>query len=273
MKLGVGARAVSMGEAYTAVADDASALYWNPAALTRVERRSATFMHAAYLDSSFFDYGAYAHNLGDKGVFGASFQYFSAGKIMETDATGTDVGDFTPHDLALTWGYARSWRDFSFGLGAKFIRSTILDSAQTGAVDLGALSPGYLGERLRVGLAVSNLGGQIKFDQEKEDLPLLIKLGGSYRLIERWIASLDLGLPRDNDPFVAVGSEYLLPIRDELALAGRVGFNSRTIGDVDGFTGVSFGVGLALSKLSVDYGFLPFGSIGQAHRVSLSYRF
>src|SRR5205814_753634 len=87
LKLGAGARAVSMGEAYTAVSNDATALFWNPAGLARLPEHggSATFMHAPYVESSFYDYGAFAQGLGDVGAWGASVQYFSAGKITETD--------------------------------------------------------------------------------------------------------------------------------------------------------------------------------------------
>ena len=60
LQLGVGGRAMGLSGAYTAVADDAGALYWNPAGLAGVEKRAATFMHAAYLQSSFYDYAAYA---------------------------------------------------------------------------------------------------------------------------------------------------------------------------------------------------------------------
>ena len=73
LQLGVGGRAMGLGGAYTAVADDASALYWNPAGLTSVEKRDVTFMHAQYLQSSFYDYAAYAQNLGKYGAFGAGF--------------------------------------------------------------------------------------------------------------------------------------------------------------------------------------------------------
>lgn len=272
LKLGAGARAVAMGEAYSAVADDATALYWNPAALTRIEKRSATFMHAAYLDSSFFDYGAYGQNLGKKGSFGIGVQYFSAGKITETDLTGTETGSFTPSDLAVSLGYAREVGGFSLGLAGKFVRSKILASAQTGAADFGVLSPLYK-KRLRLAFAAQNLGGKMKFEQESEDLPLVLRLGSSYKVTDRWLAALDLGFPKDNDPFAALGTEYLLPVKDDWRVALRAGFNSRTLGDVDGFTGTSFGLGLGLGGLGVDYGFLPFGSIGLTHRISLSYKF
>src|SRR2546421_12565219 len=62
LKLGVGARAIGLGEAYSALADDASALYWNPAALSEMSNPSSlALMHASYVDSSFFDYFSLAH--------------------------------------------------------------------------------------------------------------------------------------------------------------------------------------------------------------------
>src|SRR5579864_5665137 len=62
LKLGVGARAEAMGEAYTAVADDATALHWNPAGITRVapDGGSIAFMHAPYIESTYYDYGGFA---------------------------------------------------------------------------------------------------------------------------------------------------------------------------------------------------------------------
>jgi len=281
LKLGVGARAVAMGEAYSAAADEATALYWNPAALTRVRHRSATFMHAAYIDSSFFDYGAFAQNLGARGAWGAGLQYFSAGSITQTDQSGAQTGAFTPHDLALSAGYAYrmgpdspldALEGWSAGLSAKFIRSTILDSAQTAAADIGVLSPSLLSERLRLAFTAANIGGSMKFEQEPESLPLAFRLGSTYRIRDGFRAAFDLGLPRDNAPYIAMGTEYLLPAMNGWELAGRAGFNSRTIGDISGFTGFSFGFGLGYGSYVFDYVFVPFGSLGLAHRMSFSVR-
>src|SRR5262245_16293035 len=104
LKLGAGARGEAMGEAYSAVVNDATALYWNPAGLTRVSSNDVSFMHAPYIASSYYDYGAYAHRVGPH-AGGLAVQYFSAGRITETDATNTPVGSFSPNDLAVSLGY------------------------------------------------------------------------------------------------------------------------------------------------------------------------
>ncbi|HPT47104.1 MAG TPA: UPF0164 family protein, partial [Candidatus Rifleibacterium sp.] len=46
LKMGVGARALGMGSAFTAVADDSTASFWNPAGLARLEKSEGSFMHA-----------------------------------------------------------------------------------------------------------------------------------------------------------------------------------------------------------------------------------
>lgn len=275
LNLGAGARAIALGEAYSAAADDASALHWNPAGLSRIENRAATFTHAAYIDSSFYDYGAYGQNLGNH-AWGVGFQYFNAGRVAQTDAAGTDIGGVTPYDIAFSLGYARTLRSadgFSVGLAAKYIRSQLIDAAQTAAVDAGLLSPPYLGDRLRLALTVQNLGGKMRFEREAEELPMAIKAGCAYAVAGRWLGVLDIGFPKHDEPYVAVGAERLIAVRDDLTLAGRVGFNSRVVGSVDGLSGASIGVGLTSRRLALDYAFLPFGGVGLAHHVSLSSKF
>lgn len=281
LELGVGARAAALGEAYSAAADEASALYWNPAALTCIPKRSVTFMHAAYVDSSYFDYAAYGQNLGASGAWGAGYQYFSAGSITQTDQAGANIGTFRPYDLAATLGYAYVFKGlgpelldgFSLGLAAKFIRSQVLDAAQTGAVDLGVLSPRYLQERLRLAFTATNLGGTLRFEQSRESLPLALRLGSAYRITERWLAALDAAFPRGDAPYAALGTEYQLLTEGPWKFAGRAGFNSQTVGGIDGFTGASFGAGIGYGGCVMDYAFVPLGGVGQAHLVSLTYNF
>ena len=280
LQLGVGGRAMGLSGAYTAVADDAGALYWNPAGLAGVEKRAATFMHAAYLQSSFYDYAAYAQNLGQYGAFGVGFQYLNLGAIAETDSNFNNVGSFTPYDLALSVGYARKlegwgplWDGAALGLSVKYIRSAVLTAAQTAAVDFGAMSPEYFDRRLRLAAAVLNLGGTLKYQQTAENLPLTFKAGGAYHITSRWLASADMAAPRDNGPYFAAGTEYQLPLMGAWSCAGRMGYNSQTLSDVTGVTGLSVGAGFGLRGLSFDYAFVPYGGLGITNRFSVSAKF
>ncbi|MHB2026676.1 MAG: PorV/PorQ family protein [Elusimicrobiota bacterium] len=281
LNLGVGARAAGMGGAYNAIANDATALYWNPAALTTIQDKSVSVMHAPYIASSYFDYAAYGQNLGRYGALGLSWQYFSLGSINQTDQTGSNMGSVTPYDMAVTVGYAYRFDDgapfflsgFSLGLAGKLIQSSIATAAQTEAADIGILSPGYLNRRLRLAFTADNIGEPLKFDQANENLPLTFNFGGSYQIMGNWLASLNLALPRGGNPYVAAGTEYIL-WRDKVwSLAGRTGYNSETLQSITGFTGASFGFGIGYNNLAVDYAFVPFGGLGEAHRISLTINF
>ena len=273
LKLGAGARAASMGEGYSAVVDEASAVYWNPAAINRIGRRSATFMHASYLNSSMFDYAAFAQSLGPTNGWGVAIQHFSAGDIDQLDDNGSQVGTFNPSDTALSLSYAQSLGGLSVGVTGKFIQSKILDSAQALAMDIGVLTPAYFNDTLRLAVTVTNLGTKMKFEQKSEDLPMAIRFGSAFRLLDQWTVGADFGVPNDNQPFIAAGTEYNIPLGDALTLSGRCGYNSRSVVNSDQYAGIAFGFGLGYRKLSLDYGFLPFGSFGLVHRISITRKF
>ena len=166
LKLGVGARTLAMGETGTATADDVNALYWNPANLSLVKQGSLSLMQNAYAESISYQYAAYAHPTPEWGTFGGAFQRLSAGDILQTDEAGRELGDFSPRDLAMSFGWGRSLTEpWHVGASVKFIQSKIINSASTFALDMGAA---YRKEKLTVGTSLRNIGGRMKFDQERE---------------------------------------------------------------------------------------------------------
>ncbi|MBI5243703.1 MAG: PorV/PorQ family protein [Elusimicrobia bacterium] len=279
LKIGAGARAAAMGEAQAADPQGAEALFWNPAALSRVSGCSVSFTHAAHIAMSSLQYGAYAQRLRRAGSIAAGFQRSSAGAIDETDESGTVVGSFSPFDLAVSAGYGvelssagpRFLRSVSMGLGFKYIRSQIINSAESWAEDIGILSPALWRDRLRFAFTARNLGPGLRYEAATEDLPLELRLGSALRA-GAWAAVLDLGLPRDNAPFAAAGLERRWEPAPGMSVAGRLGLNSSRLG-LPGGAGLCFGFGISGRGMGLDYAIVPLGYFGLGQRVSLQMAF
>jgi hypothetical protein len=172
----------------------------------------------------------------------------------------------------MNWGL-KYLDGFSVGGAFKFIDSKILTSAQTEAVDIGLLSPGYMDGKLHLAFTADNLGGPLKFDSLNDNLPLAFKAGSAYQITPKWLASLDISAPRGGNPFAGIGTEYVLYRDKTWSFAGRAGYNSQTEQSISGFSGASFGFGIGYRGLSIDYAIVPLGGLGQANRISLTYNF
>lgn len=273
LKMPAGARAAAMGEAQVAAVDDATALAWNPAALTRVERRAAAFMHAEYLVDTGFDYGSFAQRFSSSTVLALGLRHFSAGRIAEIDATGTEIGSFSPRDLEFSFGLARALPGgFSVGGAFKHISSKIIATAEAQTLDVGALYVPPPWPKLALGFSATNLFGTLRYEAMEENLPTTLRSGAAWR-DGGWTAAADLVFPRNNSPHAAFGVERRASLRGTWRGALRAGFNTRSMGDVDGFAGPSFGLGIGHGNLGVDYAFVPLGGIGASHLLSLAVSF
>ena len=273
LNLGAGARALALGGAYSAAADDATSLYWNPAAMTQVPKRSLALMHTVYFASSYYDYASYVHNMGGAGAFGLGAQYLAFGSINETDENFQSIGKVAPYDLAASAGYAYKFgsgydfeNGFSLGVAGKYIESRLLDTAKTQAVDLGFLSPRFFDDRLRLAAAAQNIGGTLKYDQKAEPLPTAFRAGAALRLLPGWLVAVDGVAPRNDRPYVNAGTEYVLVPGDWWRVAGRAGFSSQNIAP-------SCGLGIGYRGFNVDYAFVLYGELGDVHRISLTFNF
>ncbi len=263
-------RAAAMGEAYSAVTDGADALYWNPAGLVRIQKRSVLFMHGSSGESTAVNYGAYGQKVGDSNAFAVSLHSLTQGSMAGADGSGNDTSSFTPNDLVLSLGGAHGFKTFRLGASLKYVRSTIKKTATTATADIGLLSRGYLKGKLRLALTATNLFGSLKYDQVTEKLPQSIHAGVAYRLHPRWLASAELTKPNDENPYAGLGTEVEMAKTKDIGLTGRAGYISRA--DISG-AGISLGLGVRFKKMNIDYAFVPLGDLGQSHQMSLGYRF
>src|SRR5882672_3686757 len=103
LKIPVSARAIGMGEAYTAAADDSAALYWNPAGLSFMQQKEAAFMHSSLIESVHYEHLAFAAP-GDNYSAGASMSYLGYGSIAGYDNSGNSIGDQTAYSYIFSGG-------------------------------------------------------------------------------------------------------------------------------------------------------------------------
>ncbi len=281
LKVAAGARGAALGEAYSAYADDAFALDWNPAGLINISNKSLVFMHAPYLAESYADYIAYGENTGEMGAWGVAAKQMNFGEIRRTDSSGLDTGTFTPYDVAMSVGLACYVTGFNFepeerfvlGATGKFVRSKISSSDSTISADIGLLTPLMLDGTFRMGLSAQNIMGSLRFDKEETQLPLTVRLGNMMQLYKHFTLTVDLVAARDNLPYLATGGEARISADKDMDIFLRAGFNTRAVSDLGGTHNIALGAGLRYSDYRLDYAFSPFGDLGSVHRISVSMTF
>lgn len=268
LEMGAGARYIGMGGAGTAIADDSTAMYWNPGIMAKTDVVSIDLMHTVYVEDTFYDFAAAIFPAGDFSTIGFSAQYFSAGDISIFDDMGYGNGKINPYDLAVAIGYAANIKGFGIGLTAKYIQSEIINTAQTYAFDFGISLPDLFDDKLKLGVSASNIGEGIKYDAETEDLPMTVRLGVGLHLSDNLLLAADVGKVMERDVYVAGGGEYFLEMTQSMGLYFRAGYN--TVSNAEELSGVSAGFGIELKSLVLDYAFVPMGNLGDTHRISLT---
>ncbi len=268
LKIGVGAKAIGMGESQVAATDDLYASYWNPAGLARLQKPQLALMHNEWFADINHEFVGVALPLGNIGTIGASASYLSFGELQGRDRDGNETAIFRPYDLAVIFSYARGFgHSFAFGANAKFLREQIADETGTGiAFDLGALYT-FPDMPLSLGVNAQHLGPRVTFIEEAFGLPVTIRLGAAYRLWnEALVLTTDVIRPTDNDIAIAVGAGYTIGNILQLRTGYKYQIGGNDLGAISGLTG---GFGLTLLRFQVDYALVPFGVLGLTHRFSL----
>ncbi len=270
LKLGVGGRALGMGEAYTAVAGDPSAMYYNPAGIAFNQSSSLMLMHKAWIQGVSTEYISAQTKISHLG-FGVSVNATSVDDIQLREIPGPPIGTFSAKNAAigLSAAYAidSAW---SLGLTGKFLYEKILiDEASGFGLDLGSVyrTPWDIS----VGFSLSNLGSVNELQEQSSTLPTIYRGGVAY---SRSVPSLTgdilvagdiVVFAKDNTTHFHFGGEYIYNQTFAIRAGYQTGYEARS---------VTTGVGIHYDVLQIDYAFIPTQyDLGTTHTFSLSVQF
>jgi hypothetical protein len=301
LKLPMGARGAGMGEAFSGIADDVNALYYNPAGLTAMEAGQLALMHLEGFG------GVRYENLGLAvpaelvgldiwGTVGLSYTLVAIedtprtrilpGTVNTYDQAWADRGFlFTGGASVITFSYAwQATKLYSIGATFKGINEKVDTVSGWGlAGDIGLLSRPELVKGLSAGLTLQNLGTS---PDPSASLPIVMRLGLGYdweapftreRLDDKLLTGVDLIMPIvpvDGVWHLNVGTEYTRWFEAQWASV-RAGYRVPTdLGPLAGLTvGGSLGTELPGANLSLDYAWIPYGELGNMHRIAMTATF
>jgi opacity protein-like surface antigen len=303
LKINVGPRAIGMGGAFTAVANDITSLYWNPSGSANIESNEVFFNHTLlYLDIK-HDYAAIASNLNGFGTVGAFVSVLSTeDMLVRTVEQPEGTGEYFNYGaIVIGLNYSRFLTEnFSIGFNAKYISESIWHMNATGfAVDIGTLYKIPVLNELRIAASVSNFGTKMQMsgrdatenypagagggnlinanlEMDKFDLPLLFRFGLSADVIKESASRLTLDVdaihPNDHTEYLNSGMEFAW---NELIFL-RAGYNS--LFERDSEKGLTLGFGLNyriidLVKVKLDYAYQDFGRLKDVHYISVGLDF
>jgi len=278
LKIGYGARAAGMGGAFTAVADDGSAIFWNPAGIARLTDNVLSFNHVAWPAEVSMTEAAYIWSfdwLPGTLAMSARSLYMDEQPVRTVlDDTGSSGEFFDAGDVAFGLTYSRSLTDkFSAGVSGYYVREGLAEySASTFTFDFGTLyNTGF--RSLKIGMTISNIGSDMKFLERSVKVPTVFRVGMSMNLYRdesnSLLASAEFSHPPDNQERGNFGAEY--SFRNFFFVRG--GYNYRYDAE-----GLAAGIGLQFpasitSNAKVDYAYTDMEDLGAAHRISLELSF
>ncbi len=305
LSIGQGAKATGMGSAYVGIANDASAIYWNPAGLAELNGANMIFDHTEWFGDIKYNFVAASYKMGDLGTIGFGFTSSDYGDMRETtidnpEGTGQT---FTARDVTFSLAYAvRLTDNFSIGFNPKIIYQSLWKmSASSLAFDLGvkyitpfdnavlAMSITNFGGKMQL-LGTSNLvlhdldpyssGNNNKIPAYLETsewaLPLTFRVGIAYQPVRTEFNTVTIAVdalhPSDNYESVNLGAEYTY---DNL-VSIRCGYKSLFLPDSE--EGQTYGIGVRQALVGnivfiVDYAYQQFGRFSNIQKISFGMNF
>jgi hypothetical protein len=295
-----GARADGMGRAFVALPTDATANWWNPAALAYQKNRVFNLMHTRLVpdlaDDVYYEHLGYAMHLPGWGGIGASLVYLGYGTSMATREDGLELGNFTSYEISPQVHIGTEvMRGFAAGLTLKYVYVNLAPSwatpdGQAGTGDTFAADVAML-VRLRemvpslpvpvsLGVNVQNLGPNIAYiDQDQSDpIGRNLKIGIGVQALNlpklSGIIAYDFNkslVYKTDKPIHDVGAE--LTYADFVSLRG--GYIQDKQGDIrDPTFGVGFLINLGSNTFGFDYASVPQARVlDRVNKFSITFRF
>ncbi len=263
-----------MGEAFISVANDANAIHYNPAGLSNFEDIEFSATHLKGFMDINYESICYVHPIKKIGTLGASIIVLLGGDMEVWEYTLLDVKK-AEQDFMFTLSYGKelgslikACKGLSLGLNFKMIYSILLEEYDAFAYtfDFGMLYK-LLDDKLSIGLCVQNLGGELRYEEAGDPLPLTIGFGGSYKLIlfENCdiLAAFDIRYFEDKWR-EHIGLEYSVIEMVYLRAGCKFGYD---------ISAVTAGLGYNSGLYQLDYSFGLMRDLEHNHRVSLTIRF
>jgi tetratricopeptide (TPR) repeat protein len=260
--LGAGARSLGMGGGTTALSEDASVVYYNPAGLAWLQFQEISLMHVILPEATYYNYGAWVYPVQDVGGFGVAFMRIATDNIVRRVDFGGQ-GEFSYHQSQFMLGYGRPIGSrLAMGANLKVVNQMLENNSDFGlGLDLGVTL------NLHSNVALGAVGRdlippKLHLSGSEEKLPRLFAGGLTVRKLQispyvSVTASADLEKFEDRSLKLHAGGEVLL----HGSYALRAGF------DKDNF---AFGVGATFSRLKVDYAYKFHDFLEDSHRFSFS---
>ncbi len=271
LKIGVSARAVGMGEAYLAVVDDASSVYYNPACLPLIGSIDISATHTRWFAGINHEFASIASPFRRIGTFAISFVclYTDAIEVttpLQPDGTGET---FYASNYALGLSYGRFLTDHtSIGLTARYIGLSLYqNNVSAFSFDLGTLFRTDI-RGFRFGMKISNFGPNLRFINEFYSLPMNFSLGAAFEPIPSLTLAAVMIKPTDDEDVINTGLEYKLNRYFTLRGGYKFGYDVETWSSGAGF---SIPVGEAIVKL--DYAYSNLGVLSGSHRMTMGFSF
>lgn len=303
LKIGVSARQMAMGGAASAVVNDATALYWNPAAAARIDGQgSAAISTMNWLVDTRLSYLAAVINLNRIGNIGIDLQYLDYGEIEETtvyDQDGTNRY-FSASDIAVGLGYARNLTDrFSFGLKFKYIAEELANvKASAFGFDIGAdFQTSFFNNGFRIAAALSNFGSKMKFSGRDLAVTYVVPGSPSSKQVPANLETIEWEIPLlfrfgisnyfiQNDQYSLLASYDVLDTRD-FEVRHNVGLEAGyqnlvfirggykiNYDEVDYTAGLGFDFNKVIGyQMKLDYVFLDYGVFETLHQFTFIVNF